>query len=155
MIIGPGLNDLETEARAAARAIGAELLIRESRSDKETRFQFDKLERSVDGLWLVPDNRILSSSVLRDMLATAVKRGKRVAVFNQDVMRFGGVLSAEADPRDVAEQVVARVRDIRSGPDVPGPNMKSLTRARITVNSMLARELGLLVPSSGNRRHEG
>jgi ABC-type uncharacterized transport system substrate-binding protein len=154
LIIGPGLDDLETEARAAARLIGAELLVRESRSDKETRFLFGKLEPSVDGFWLVPDNRILSSDVLRDMLATAVKRGKRVAVFNQDVMRLGGVLSAEADPRDVAEQIVARVRDIRSGPDVPGPDMKSLTRARITVNGMLARELGLVVPPSGNRRHE-
>lgn len=155
LIVGPGLDDLEVEARTAARAIGAELVVRESRTDKETRFLFDKLVRDVDGFWLVPDNRILSSNVLRDMLATAVKRGKRVAVFNQDVLRLGGVLSAEADPRDVADQVIARMREVRSGRDVPGPDIRPLTRARITINSVLARELGLVVPRTGERRRAG
>lgn len=155
LIVGPGLGALEIEARAAARAIGAELIIRESRSDKETRLQFGKLVPKVDGFWLLPDNRILSSEVLRDMLATAVKRGKRMAVFNQDILRLGGVLSAEADPRDVADQVVARVLQIRTGRDVPGPDIKTLTRTRITVNDVLARELGLVVPRTEERRRAG
>ena len=156
LIMGPGLGDLEVEARTAARAIGAELVVRESRTDKETRFLFDKLVRDVDGFWLVPDNRILSGNVLRDMLATAVKRGKRVAVFNQDVLRLGGVLSAEADPRDVADQVIARVREVRYiGRDVPGPDIRPLTRVRITINNVLVRELGLVVPRTGERRRAG
>jgi ABC-type uncharacterized transport system substrate-binding protein len=144
LITGPNLDPVHADAREAARAIGAEIVIREVGSDREALFAFDKLAQKVDGFWLVPDNRILSSDVLRDVLALSVKRGKPMIVFSNDMLRIGGLLSAEAEPQDVAEQVLRRVREIGADQAIPGPAVRPLTRARISVNGMVARELGLI-----------
>ncbi len=148
LITGTDLAPVQADGRAAARAIGAEIAVREVESDRGALFAFNRLVPMVDGFWLVPDNRILSSDVLRDVLALSVKHGKPVIVFSEDMLRIGGLLSAEAEPRDVAEQVLRRVREI--GPDraIRGAAVIPLMRARITVNRVVARELGLIGPES-------
>lgn len=146
LITGTNLDHVHADARAAARAIGAEIAVREVGSDRGTLFAFNGLVPEVDGFWLVPDNRILSSEVLRDVLALSVKHGKPVIVFSEDMLRIGGLLSAEAEPQDVAAQVLRRVQEIGADRAIPGAAVIPLTRARITVNRVVARELGLIKP---------
>lgn len=148
LITGTNLAHVHADGRAAGRAIGAEIAVREVESDRGTLFAFNSLVPKVDGFWLVPDNRILSSEVLRDVLALSVKHGKPVIVFSEDMLRIGGLLSAEAEPQDVAEQVLRRVREIGADRAIPGAAAIPLTRARITVNRVVARELGLIAPES-------
>jgi ABC-type uncharacterized transport system substrate-binding protein len=146
LITGTNLDQVHADGRAAARAIGAEIDAREVESDRGALFAFNRLVPEVDGFWLVPDNRILSSEVLRDVLALSVKHGKPVIVFSEDMLRIGGLLSAEAEPPDVAAQVLRRVREIGADGAIPGAAVIPLTRARITVNRVVARELGLIGP---------
>ncbi len=48
---------------------------------------------------MVPDNRVLSLNVIRDIMAHSVKEGKDVAVFTQELLSLGGLISAETSVR--------------------------------------------------------
>jgi hypothetical protein len=58
------------------------------------------------------------------------------------------------EPGDVAEQVVRRLKEIGADHAMPGPAVIPLTRARIIVNKMVARELGLIKPESKGAKDE-
>jgi len=50
----------------------------EAGSDKETLYAYKTTLAEIQGLWLVPDNRVLSPRCDRDIMAHSVKEGKQV-----------------------------------------------------------------------------
>jgi len=92
-------------------------------------------------VWLVPDNRVLSSGVLREALAYMLRQGKQTLVFNSQLLNYGGLISVEADPQDVAERVLEQLRAPRSM-----PREAPLRRARTVINTEIAKQLGLVIP---------
>jgi ABC-type uncharacterized transport system substrate-binding protein len=146
VITGPHLTGLVDEARAEARRAGVELLHSEVHSDKEMLYTYRRMARRVQGLWLAPDNRVLSREVIRELLAYSVKEGKQVLVFNPQLLALGGLLSAETDPKDIAQRVLERVNALDGGSTVPGPDVVALTRARVHVNAEMVKRFGLSLP---------
>lgn len=152
VITGPQLAPLLREARAAARAAGLELEHVEVRSDKETLYAFRRLLPRIQGLWMVPDNRVLSAAVIRDVLSLAVREGRPVLGFRHELLALGALLSAESDPADVAAQALARARARPGGSAVPGPALVALTRADVRINRVVLQSLGLVLPPDQERR---
>ena len=144
VITGAQQGALLTEARQAAHANGLELITVEVKSDRETLYAFKRLSPRVQGLWLVPDNRVLSNAVLRDLMAHAVKEGKQVLAFSHELLGLGALLSVESSPADIARQVLARTRDGSANNVAVLP----LTRVDTRVNAMMLRRFGLTMPSS-------
>lgn len=143
VIIGPQQSALLTEANQAAQEHGLNLVAVQVKSDRETFYAFKQLARRVQGVWLVPDNRVLSSAVLRDLMAYALMEGKQVLAFSQELLSLGALLSMESSPADIASIVLARTRE------APAVNLGvvPLTRAETRVNTMMLRRFGLKVPS--------
>lgn len=142
VITGPQQSALLTEARQAARAHGLELVAVEVTSDRETLYAFKRLSRRVQGLWLVPDNRVLSNTVLRDLMTHAVKEGKQVLAFSHELLGLGALLSVENSPADIAARVLARTRETSA----KGVGVLPLTRVEIRVNATMLRRFGLTLP---------
>ena len=140
VITGKNLRGLITEARNAAKDENLELIHIEVRSDKETLYAFKRITPKIQGLWLVPDNRVLSRDVIRDMMNYSAKEGKQVAVFNYELLGLGGLLSAESYYADIAEQVVTRVKQVHTSPDIP---IAPLTKTKIKFNSVMAKRFNL------------
>jgi hypothetical protein len=145
---GPGLRGLIQESRSAARANQIELLHVPVRSDKETLFAYKRIAPQVQGLWLVPDNRVLSSETIRELLAYSVKEGKQVSVPSPELLAFGALLSAGSDYGDIAERVVARARQSWGRSELPGPAMEPLQRAQINVSARMLEQFRLRLPPS-------
>ncbi|WP_172426022.1 ABC transporter substrate-binding protein [Sulfuricaulis limicola] len=143
VITGKNLHGLMEEARAAAHENGLELVHVEVRSDKETLYAYKQLVPKIQGLWLVPDNRVLSREVIRDVMAHSVREGKQVAVFSHQLLALGGLVSAESGYADIAEQVLERLKQTYRDTDAP---IAPLTRATIRINSVMARRLNLTLP---------
>lgn len=146
VITGPQMTPLVREARAAARAAGIELEHVAVHSDKETLFAFKRLLPRIQGLWMVPDNRVLSAAVIRDVLSLAVREGRPVLGFRHELLALGALLSVESDPADVAAQALARVRAGPAGSAVPGPAVAVLTRTDVRINRVVLQSLGLELP---------
>lgn len=143
VITGPQQTALLAEANQAAREQGLTLIAVQVKADRETLYAFKQLARRVQGLWLVPDNRVLSGAVLRDLMAYAVMEGKQVLAFSQELLSLGALLSMESSPEDIASRVLARTREAPTTKIEVMP----LTRAETRVNTMMLRRFGLKLPN--------
>ncbi len=147
VISGPGKERLIAEARTAARDAGIRLDHQTVRSDKEYVFAYKRAASRYQGLWVLPDNRVLSRSAVLDVMSYSVRQGKQVAVFSPELLRLGGLISVQPVADDVAEQVVARLRAGSGRQELPGPVVSDLTRSDLRINNVVARQLGLVVHS--------
>lgn len=144
VITGKGLQGMMREAVAAANSNGIALRHIEVDSDLELRYAFERTSPEIRALWLIPDNRVLSRDVLRDVLALSQKRKAQVLVFNEQLLDLGGVLSVDTSAGDIAEQVLARLTQaVGASRGVPGPDVMPLTRLDVRYNATMIRKLGL------------
>lgn len=146
VITGRNLNGLMKEARVAARQSRITLVHAEVRSDKQMLYSYKRLAPRVQALWLVPDNRVLSTDVIRDMMAYSVKEGKQVAVFGHQLLDLGGIISAETSYANIAERVLMRVTQSEQNAGVPGVSVIPLTKAVIRINTVMAMRMNLKIP---------
>jgi ABC-type uncharacterized transport system substrate-binding protein len=148
VITGKNLQGLMEEAQAAAQENKIRLDHIEVSSDKETLFAYKQISPKMQGLWLVPDNRVLSRDVIRDIMAHSVKEGKQVAVFGHELLGLGGLISAETSYADIAEQVLTRVRQAQEASGIPGAPVIPLTRTVIKINTVMVKRLNLKTPGT-------
>jgi ABC-type uncharacterized transport system substrate-binding protein len=142
LIVSDAHSTLVAEAVAAA---GDDVEIKHavSSSDRETLYLFKRLAPEVDGFWLVPDNRILSPNVLRDLLSYAVAHDVGVLVFNESLLPWGALMSATSTATDVARGVRSVVERVTAGATKNLPRLTPLAETRLTVNSDVAGRLGV------------
>jgi len=140
VITGDGHEALIAEASKAAQHHGIELIHRVVRSDKEMLYAFKRLTPDIQGLWLVPDDRVLSLRVLRDIMAYSVKHHRQVVVFNPKLLRLGGLMSVGSVDSDVAEQVIAALQNTSHRNKSSAQTLLPLKKIRIETNSRVAHE---------------
>ena len=138
-ILGDGHEQLLTEARKAADSAGLTLHHRTARSDRETLYLFNRLAPDIDGFWLFPDNRILSPSVLRQMLSYASRHRVQVAVFNPALLEFGAALSATSVNSDIAETVVSVAHRVIRGDGKSIPTVTPLNEIKVQTNDAVIK----------------
>jgi ABC-type uncharacterized transport system substrate-binding protein len=130
-ILGSGHDALVTEARLAAERHGVELSLVIVNSDQEAQYAFRRMVSEIDGFWLFPDNRILSSRSLHEMLALAGRRQVEVAVSSESLLALGARLSVSAVPADIAATVVDVLRRIEAGQLAAVPSISPLSSAQV------------------------
>ena len=146
VLTGPDQDDLIAEMGLAAAALDIDLTVRNVQSDKETLFAFKRLTPDIQGVWLLPDNRILSPEVVREIMSYSAKHRKQVVVFGSELLGWGALMSIASDDGDIAQRVVARLEnDLRDG-QLVGPDMLPLGDMHTTINHEVANHLGLIVP---------
>jgi hypothetical protein len=146
VITGPGHDELIEEMRRAAKAFDAVLTVRTVQSDRETLFVFKELAPTIEGLWLLPDNRILSPDVVEEILSYGAKHETQVATFSEWMLEHGALLSYTSVPRDVVDRVLARFDDMDTDGRLRGPGVLGLTAVHTTFNFETAPRLGLKLP---------
>ncbi len=135
LIVGDGHDELITEAEIAAQRHGIELVVKVTGSDQETLYFFRRMIRDIDGFWLLPDNRVLSSRVLQQMLAEAKQRRVSVSVPSDSMLSLGATISMTAQASDIAATIANVVRSIQSGDIDRVPAITPLSRITVRSNS--------------------
>jgi len=143
LIVSAAGAALAEEAKAAAAALAADLIVETSASDRETLYLFRRIATTVDGLWLLPDNDALSPQVLRELLGYASSRGIGVLTFNDALLARGALMSATAVPADVAANVARVVERVAAGRTADLPRWTPLSAAEVAINVGVAAALGL------------
>ncbi len=138
-VIGPGHDELIEDAELAAERYGVKLTVNVAGSDQETLYYFKRMVRDIDGLWLLPDNRVLSGRMLREMIDEANRHGVSVLAPNQNLLSIGAAISVSTVPGDIAGRIHEIVERINQGQlDAIAP-MTALTEIRVEVNEALLR----------------
>ena len=114
MIVGEGHDDLITEAQLAAQKHNIELRVGISDSDQETLYLFRRMEQDIDGFWLFPDNRILSSRSLQQILESSRRGQVAVAVPNESLLKMGATISMATQAEDIAATIARVIRKIHT-----------------------------------------
>jgi len=135
--------DLAAEAVRAAEGVATDVRLEMSSSDRETLYLFKRLASDVDGLWLFPDNRVLSPAVLRELLGYASSHGVGVLTFNDALLQWGALLSVSSSPKDVAQRVREVLDRVVAGKTQGLPAMTQLSVLDLQVNQNVASRLGL------------
>jgi len=134
-IVGPGHDVLIDEARQAASANNLGFQFRTANSDREALYHFNRMVPGIDAFWLFPDNRILSPTVLTEMMDYAARHGVQVAVFSDNLLELGATLSTTADENDIARTIMRLLNRIHDGGINDVPPISPLTRMRISYGS--------------------
>jgi len=143
MVAGSGHPELIEDVRRAAAKAGIELDIAFAASDREALYRFKRLAPRVNGLWLFPDNDILSPQVIKEMLDYALDHGVHGIVVNPTLLDWGALLSVSSRPTDVARSVAHVLDALTSGSRSDLPIMTPLSEIDARVNERVAIELGL------------
>jgi ABC-type uncharacterized transport system substrate-binding protein len=117
------------------------------KSDKEFQYAYKKLSTKVQAYWLLPDNRVLSENTLRNIMNFSVRNSKQVAVFNEELLKLGGLLSISSAHHDIAQQVYERLELAQNKDNIPGPDIIYPEKMILHINSVMANNLGLEIPA--------
>ena len=134
LIIGAGHDDLVAEAELAALQHDVDLEVRVAHSDQETLYLFRRMIRDIDGFWMLPDNRILSTRVLTQMLADANRLRIPVVVPNEAMLQMGAAISMSTVAADIAAKVAGIVRRIQDGEIEQLPPITELSELQVVIN---------------------
>jgi ABC-type uncharacterized transport system substrate-binding protein len=136
ILTGPGCEDQIKVIRESAQRYKVELVHREVNNDKDMLYQSEKLISSVQGYWMLPDHRILSRRAMKDFMSLSLKKSKQVAVFNRELLDYGGLIYIEAAPEDIAAKLV----DQLNSKEV---KLRFSTEVTMLVNPVIAQKLSL------------
>jgi len=141
IITGAGQESLVNEIKAAAAEHDIELLARTVKTDKETLFEFKRLTPNIEGFLLLPDNRVLSPRVLRDIVSYSKKHGTQIVVFNPQLLQIGADISFTSRSVDVADTVLRVINTPAQAEAVRPSSMTALTTLRADISPAIADKL--------------
>jgi len=147
-ILGAGHEDLIAEADAALKERGVKFHYAIAGSDRETLYLFNRLVRDIDGFILFPDNRILSRSVLTEMMAYASRHRVQVAVYNEPLLDAGAIFSAGTVDSDIAAKIALVLDQALDGDMESVPPITALSEIDVLTNPTVLDRLGLLIDGS-------
>jgi ABC-type uncharacterized transport system substrate-binding protein len=153
VVSGPDLDDMIQTARDAARENGITLHHETVNFDKEYQYAYKQMADRVQGFWLLPDNRVLSGNVLRDVMTFSMRNGKQVAVSNEELLNLGGLFTISNDYHDVARTVLERLDQADAQDTMPGPDIVYPDKLVLHVNPVMVERLNLKL-SDQFKKHE-
>jgi hypothetical protein len=143
LIVAEDHDELVLEALQAGRRTSVSVQYEISTSDRQTLYHFRRLAREVDGIWLVPDNRILSPTVISELLSEARTQHVQLTAVNARSLPRGVLMSASATPTDVAETVSRVLARLVSGDTDGLALLTPLSDVAIEVDLDMAALFGL------------
>lgn len=146
LLIGPQQESLVTAARASAESLGIQLHVRVVSSDKGTLVALREMAADIDGLWLLPDNRILSTTTLRTLMSYSLRNGLSIAGFDHQLLAHGALLTVTPRHEDIAAAVIERLETSKGKTTIPGPGVVFLDSGDVRVNTRMAERMGLTIP---------
>jgi len=146
VISGPDLDTYMVNARKQAAVNQIELLHIVVSTDKEFLYRSKTLPTDVQGQWLIPDNRILSRKVLKELLTYNAKSGKQTVVFSPRLLDLGGLFYSRVSQQEITNRIYQRLLDSVGKSTVPGEPLLLLSDHEMGINPVVARQLGLDIP---------
>jgi len=150
-ILGEGHDSLIEEAIHATDANDLHMHYRIAKSDRETLYHFTRLAPVIDGFWLFPDNRILSATVLRQMMEYAGHHGIQVAVFNDSLLSLGAAISTTSIHADVAKSILSIITSAVAGELESVPGITPLSEISVRTNAPVVSQVAL---EEGEKKQE-
>ncbi|MDQ9171453.1 ABC transporter substrate binding protein [Oxalobacteraceae bacterium R-40] len=148
VITGRNNKYLTSEAEAAAKKNGLELVHVEAASERAVMFAAQELyDKKIQGIWLAPDSSILSQRSVMDLMSFSAKHSLQVLSFSSALLSEGALISTAPDFGEIARLAIERVKKTQDAPSIPGDGIHPLTGAKVIISSTAASRFGLGIPT--------
>lgn len=148
IITGKNMLSYIKHARQAAERQNIELIHHEVSNDKEFLYASKHLNKDIQGHWIIPDNRILSVNILKEVLSFNAREGKHTVVFSPSLLSFGGLFYVQATEQEISRQINKRLQQSVGKQVIPGQDVLLLSSHQMGINSTVAKRLGIVIPPS-------
>ena len=139
-------------ARAAAKQLGLELVVREVSNSRQTISQLDSLNGAVDSLWLLPDATAVTTETLEAYFLLSQRQSLPVISFSSAHLKLGALVALEIDRGDLGKQAGEIAQQLIHGADAADLEIVSPRKVSINMNEAVAKRLhypaGLIRSSS-------
>jgi putative ABC transport system substrate-binding protein len=138
------------EAQGISRAAGVELVALEVSSRREIPSALRDHWSKVDGLWLIPDQTVISESIVQYIIKEALFQKLPVIGYNRFFFESGAVLAFILDYTELGRQAAEMARSVLEGVGCTQQPPVFHT----WLNSRVAERLGIHVSVQGSSRFE-
>jgi putative ABC transport system substrate-binding protein len=131
------------KAHSAARRNGADLVVREVHSPKETLAMLESLRGKVDALWMLPDLTAVSPETTEAYFLFS--QGERVPLvsFAEAYLSMGGAVALGIDRYDIGRQLGAMAQTLLDGTPIEDLPVQAPRKALLKTNEGVLRRLKL------------
>jgi len=144
---------LVRRAQSVARDEGLELVTREINTAKEAIGALESLQDGIDALWLVPDETVLSQTVVQQMLLISFRRKIPLLGLTDRHAQMGALFALSfASGEDIGRQAGELAQAILAGRPVTDVPYTNARKWYLTVNLRVAQKLGLEIPPTVRAR---
>jgi putative ABC transport system substrate-binding protein len=138
---------LVRRAQIVAREEGLELVTREINTAKDAIGALESLQDGIDALWLVPDETVLSQTVVQQMLLLSYRRKIPLLGLSDRHAQMGALFALSfASGEDIGRQAGEIAQAILAGRPVTDVPYTHARKLYLTVNLKAAQKLGLEIP---------
>jgi len=140
---------LVRHAQAVARDEGIELVTRAVNAPKDAIGAIESFQDGVDALWLVPDETVLSQTVVQHMLLLSYRRKLPLLGVSDRHAQMGALFAMSfASGEDIGRQAGEQAKAILGGRAVSDVPYTSARKVYLTLNLKTAQKLGLEIPQA-------
>jgi putative ABC transport system substrate-binding protein len=140
---------LVRRAQAVARDESIELVTREVNAPKDAIGAIESFQDGVDALWLVPDETVLSQTVVQHMLLLSYRRKLPLLGVSDRHAQMGALFAMSfASGEDIGRQAGELAQAILMGRAVSDVPYTSARKVYFTLNLKTAQKLGLEIPQA-------
>lgn len=131
------------KTQATARSLGIDLVASEVRSSRDVMNLMEHMNGDIEAFLMLPDATVVTSDTVEHLLLFSLNNRIPIITFSDKYVEMGALMALDIDPYDLGKQAGEIVRKILSGTspaNIPHSDPRS---AAITINSKIARKLGL------------
>ena len=147
VITGPGFEDYVGRAQERARQHRIRLNHQVVESESDFIAAVQQNTGAYQGHWIVPDDSVLNTAILKRTLAINSQQGVQSVVFSQQSLAMGGLFYVAPSTLDVSRKVIDRFQQSRSSERLAGESVVLLDDHEFGINARVARRLGIQIPA--------
>ncbi|MRR07663.1 MAG: ABC transporter substrate-binding protein [Deltaproteobacteria bacterium] len=131
------------KTQATARSLGIDLAAREVRSSRDVPNFVEGMKGDIEAFFMLPDATVLTPETVEYLLLFSLNNRIPIITFSDKYVEMGALMALDVDSYDVGRQAGEMVRKIQSGTTPESIPRSEPRSAVITINSKIARKLGL------------
>jgi putative ABC transport system substrate-binding protein len=133
------------KAKLAAAAMGIKLIAKENHSSKDFPALLNGMKGKINAFWMLPDLTVVTPETVELLLLFSIENGIPVITFSDKYLKMGALISLNIDANDIGKQAWEITEKVLSGKDIKKIARTGARKADLTINSMTARKMGIIV----------
>ncbi len=140
------------KASNAARAMGVDLVIKQTSDPRMIPALLDELRGKVDIFWMLPDATVTANETVEYMLRFSFQNNIPVFSFSRKYVEMGAVAALDVNPYDMGVQAGEIVKRLKAGKIAPV--LEWARSGRLSINDKVAAKMGLKIKAELMERAE-